>query len=602
MLSPTKRAASKPKIRAKDPPVIVAEKFRAAMESESAEGAMYATLDLSATLSTPMQVIHSRNRIRKWIAFDRRVIQSCGAVLEYDRGENSTAITVDSESGKSVVSMYRIASLEFTDAFALNNVLMVRSVRRTMKRLPARSELERRQTDGLLLHWTGPHFVGFCTATATVGSRIDNRMVALPVLDFSFCQLSSVREMIEKPPRDGKEIRDKAVYLHYLAYAEAKARAELEQSKRQQDEESRSRGSAGRDNVIIKAKNRVGDEDHIVIDKNELLKGSKGNVALDARIELLEDAEAEIRDDKSRYACSGLKLNNNNIADAAPLELVCRLVIMNAFYFLSWVDLASNQITEVPDMSAFPIVSLYLHDNKIASLDKVKNLAHMKLLQNLTLFGNPIQSDLPAKYKLPVLSLLLVPDDAAMQRQEEERAKKRSEAGLLAKALRQIRMETMAPGKTRSAAAAAASPSSDNSRIGGQQEQPQRSQSRCGVGSESRIASRTPLPVAASPSISVRRTASPPPNATLSSALRSSSGNKDDSLVADEAAGAKHVIVSPTRLKYFAELPPQKAPPPPPQILRLRTLDHGLITPSDKTALTAWLDMRKPVKKNKDGI
>src|SRR5437868_6478339 len=83
--------------------------------------------------------------------------------------------------------------------------------------------------------------------------------------------------------------------------------------------------------------------------------------------------------------------NNNQITNASEFELVTRLVVMNAFYFLSWVDLASNSITEVPDLSPFPIVSLYLHDNKIANTASVQNLKSMKYLQNLTLFGNPIQ-------------------------------------------------------------------------------------------------------------------------------------------------------------------------------------------------------------------
>ena len=257
--------------------------------------------------------------------------------------------------------------------------------------------------DALLLQWTGPHFVGFCTAATTVGSRIDNRLVALPVLDFSFCQLKDVRELLDKPPRDGKEIRDKNVYLHFLAYAEAEARAQQEKARREQEEEARARGggaAARRDDVIIKAKNRVGDEGHIVIDKNELAKGSRGSASLDARIELLEDAESVIRDDKSRYACSGLKLNNNAIGDATALEMICRLVIMNAFYFLSWVDLASNQITQVPDLSPFPIVSLYLHDNKIATLEHVKELRNMKLLQKA--LGEPyidVAEPLPAKLR-----------------------------------------------------------------------------------------------------------------------------------------------------------------------------------------------------------
>jgi hypothetical protein len=544
--------------KAKDPPILVAERFRAAMMHDAAEGAMYSTLDLSACLSTPMAIVYSRGRIRKWIAFDRRVIRGCGAVIEFEPDEKG-GIVVDAESGRSVVSTYRIGALQFTDYFTLNNVLMVRSVRRVIRKLRPRSAAERKLTDDLLLAWTGPHFTAFCSmSTATAGSHIDNRVVALPVLDFSFCQLEHPRDMLVKPPRDGKEIRDKNVYLHYLVYSAPPAAATAGAAS-PGNPASASSGAGGdggarsqrrpgagpsRDDVIIKAKNRVGDEDHLVIDRNELARGSKGSDQIDQRIELLEDAEAVIKDDKCRFAASGLKLNNNALAgDVAEIEQVTRLVVMNAFYFLAWVDLSSNAITRVPDLSAFPIVSLYLHDNRIASLADVGSLRDMTTLQNLTLFGNPLQSDLPAHYKLPVLSLLLVPDEAAERAQAQQRRERRQHAGDLQRALERARASTPGAKARTGTHAAAVSPAAAQARddnAGG-------------------------------------------------------SGGGDDE---DEGATAAKPagVVSPVRQRFFPDVAPLPPPPPPPPILKLRTFDYGLVTPDDRRALSAYLAMfvKKP--------
>eukprot|EP00826_Nyctotherus_ovalis_P050763 TRINITY_DN6263_c0_g2_i11.p3 TRINITY_DN6263_c0_g2~~TRINITY_DN6263_c0_g2_i11.p3 ORF type:complete len:147 (-),score=46.11 TRINITY_DN6263_c0_g2_i11:105-545(-) len=59
---------------------------------------------------------------------------------------------------------------------------------------------------------------------------------------------------------------------------------------------------------------------------------------------------------------------------------------------LQWLDLSFNQIKNIDrGISCFSQLKiLYLHCNAITSLREVKNLAKLKELRHVTLYGNPI--------------------------------------------------------------------------------------------------------------------------------------------------------------------------------------------------------------------
>ena len=95
----------------------------------------------------------------------------------------------------------------------------------------------------------------------------------------------------------------------------------------------------------------------------------------------------------------------SQIVSSARIDEALKRLCFNAFYFLTWVDLSFNKITEIPDFSQFPIIILYLHANEIKNINEVKKLKCLEELQSLTLYGNPIQDQI-ANYKYSVLNML----------------------------------------------------------------------------------------------------------------------------------------------------------------------------------------------------
>jgi hypothetical protein len=348
-------------------------------------------------------------------------------LVEYD--PESGTVAEGGEAARTAVTTWRIAALTFRDTVTLNVGLLVRYFTRVMVREVPRSEEERKLTDALLLAWTGPFFASYVAPKKLSTSRIDNHVVVLPVLDFSFCDMTKASDMLRKRPRDGKEIRDTRIVFHFLDDAELSlieaqrkpATAGASTGAAHQFASARGapahgRRAAGGGNgaasgeITIRARNRDGEQAALIIDRDELAGTKRG----ESRVEALEDAEMMGADfDRSRYAASGLKLNNNSLRDVSNLDNVLRFSVVNAFYFLTWLDLSSNAITHIPSLTSFPIATLYLHDNKIAQLEDVRALKDVRTLQHLTLYGNPVQSADPRQYKLAVLAALVPPDPVA---------------------------------------------------------------------------------------------------------------------------------------------------------------------------------------------
>ena len=387
----------------KEPPVLASEKFMGAFVAGDM-GTVASMMDPAIVMTSPMGLFHGRTHARGWIAFDCAVIKKHGAKITVHETR------MEGDATKTASTVWSVGALTFTDTMTLNQVLLVRTIRRTLRRKTAKNEKELALTNALLLSWTGPHFEKYCTPQA---KHIDNRAMVLPVLDFSFCGIVRPREMLHKKPRDGKVIADKSVVVHYLPDHGKKPDPKEGQDASKTAANTAAATDFGRkEEITIRAKNRDGDQGAIVIDKkmldSDLASGKSG-------VGSLEDGEVAVNEDRVRYAASGLRLCNNAIENAKELDQVIRLSLFNAFYFLTWVDLSSNKLVAVPDLSQYPVTTLYLHDNKIKDWAELKKLADLPQLHSLTLFGNELQEIAPSSrdYKFRALTAVKGPSRSA---------------------------------------------------------------------------------------------------------------------------------------------------------------------------------------------
>ena len=372
-----------PHTRAKEPAVTSAERLmEALMKGDVAP--LYHQIDPRVVMTSPMGVFHSRPHVKAWLTFEISILK--GHRIEYHGTHSEDGL-------KTARNEWSVAGLHFSDTVSLSQVLSIKSVRRTMQRTGKAKE----ETQELLLAWTGPYFAKFCTPKKF---GVDNRALVLPVLDYTYMSLQTCRELTTVKPREGKEISDPSIALHFLA--NMNQRDAHEAAQQQSADQARAAAAQGdrRDEITIRAKNRDGEQAAIVVDRSALMQGGEN------RVESLEDSEVIVRETRRRFVASGIKLSNNLLTNANDLDQMVRIYILNAFYFLTWVDLSSNQLTSIPDLSQYPIVVLYLHNNKIANMNEVAKLQPLTQLQSLTLFGNPIQCDVEnvRDYKYRVLS------------------------------------------------------------------------------------------------------------------------------------------------------------------------------------------------------
>ena len=378
--------ASHQQKKAKEPAVASAEKFMNAIQEGNMNELAQTLLDPKILFNCPMGIFFSRPHVKRWIAFEEKVM--AGHKIKYHG--------TSSDDGMRVArNRWSIEGLHFVDTIVLNQVLMIKTVRRVMERRPNNAK-EADATNALLLAWTGPYFAKYCGPK----KGLNNRALVLPVLDYAYQNLKNCRELLVTRPKDGKEITDFRIALHFLTDVtdeeidgEAPPPSTLHMQHKQE-----------KDEVTIRAKNRDGEQAALVIDRAALGSTEEGA----GKMESLEDSEVVVKEERLRFVASGLKLCNNEFTHAHDLDQAIKIFIVNAFYFLNWVDLSSNKLVSIPDLSQYPIVVLYLHDNKIASMAEVEKLQGLSQLQSLTLFENDIQSKRTKArdYKYEVLNIL----------------------------------------------------------------------------------------------------------------------------------------------------------------------------------------------------
>ncbi len=376
--------------KAKEPAVVSAEKFMEAWKEGSLGDVSQTLLDPGIKFNCPMGIFHSRPYVKRWAAFELSVIQKVGCPVIVH------GTVMDGDGMRVAKNHWSVAGLHFTDTITLNGVLMIKHVKRVMERRSVNAA-EEKKTEELLLGWTGPYFSKYCGPK----KGIDNRALILPVLDFSYQDISRCAELRSRKPKDAKEIEDSRIAYHFMSDATVE---EIEAGEPTQLAASQLHHNKPKDEVVIKAKNREGEQAAIVVDRNALGAGEGEG----GKIENLEDQEIVTSEEELRFVASGIKVNNNRLQHANDLEINIKRLVVNAFYFLNWVDLSSNLLQSIPDLSQLPIVVLYLHDNKIKDFQEVTKLQGLSNLQSLTLFGNPIQSDSPKArdYKYHALMLL----------------------------------------------------------------------------------------------------------------------------------------------------------------------------------------------------
>jgi len=111
------------------------------------------------------------------------------------------------------------------------------------------------------------------------------------------------------------------------------------------------------------------------------------------------------RSPSGRYNSNVIRLSNNNLVDTHGLYQLA-LDLVECPENIAWLDLSFNDIEEVTDdILEFPnLKMIYLHGNKISSLQDLSKLTRLPNLYSLTLHGNPLENT--PDYRSSILTML----------------------------------------------------------------------------------------------------------------------------------------------------------------------------------------------------
>jgi len=226
----------------------------------------------------------------------------------------------------------------------------------------------------------------------------------LPMLDFSFCDLKDVKDLLKTPARQGK-VR---VIPHEANSHQDQGQGQGGGNPGGLPESGPPSGTkAGNANKDL-SENEEDEED---TGQSLAIAGVEDDTAATPAKgkKKKQDGSDETDDEETlvvQYYTSNVKLSNNLLADCSHLISQLKTVVVEACQKITILDLSFNQIPAVPN-EITELVNLhvvYLHANAIKEIDEVNKLKPLKFLYAISLNGNPIENR--KNYRFHVLWLL----------------------------------------------------------------------------------------------------------------------------------------------------------------------------------------------------
>eukprot|EP01063_Lacrimia_lanifica_P003972 TRINITY_DN12217_c0_g1_i1.p1 TRINITY_DN12217_c0_g1~~TRINITY_DN12217_c0_g1_i1.p1 ORF type:complete len:397 (+),score=199.85 TRINITY_DN12217_c0_g1_i1:73-1263(+) len=283
--------------------------------------------------------------------------------------------TLSAKDMKTASTIFSVYDLRVQDTISINHSNTITKIVRKRLMSHVGTEESRKKTKAFL--------------KSLIDGPVPKNGQLAPVLDYSYRELENAKQIFYAMPRCGK----RCTLQSYEEQRELEAKAK--------EEAALALAQAETESVLmnIKARNKQGE----VVGAYSFHK-----------VEMLEEDEKDEEDDDGwgnihkssrQYETTAVKLANNNIHNPLRIDEALKKLCYNAFYFLTWIDISSNKLQEIPDFSQLPLIILYLHANEIRNVHEVKKLRAQEELQSLTLYGNPIQDTVP-NYKYTVLNML----------------------------------------------------------------------------------------------------------------------------------------------------------------------------------------------------
>eukprot|EP00756_Hemistasia_phaeocysticola_P000828 Hpha_TRINITY_DN10594_c0_g1::TRINITY_DN10594_c0_g1_i1::g.31463::m.31463 len=292
------------------------------------------------------------------------------------------------------------------------------------------------------------------------GVDTQNAAAKLPVLDFSFREIADVSDLLKAEPRQGVRVRPLPPSKESSAAAAAAAESAR---KAPQQVQQRSMSVEDDDLIMIKAKNKKGEEAAYQWDRTEMksLLDTIQEAETDERGKEKNKVQANVsmegQKGPEKFQTHSVRLSSNQLVNVSQLAPALKALVHHSMINLTWLDLSCNAITVIPDdLSEFPLQVLYLHSNNIQSFNEVKKLSKLKLLHSLTLWENPIENKMeqPGQYKIYCLHLLTAQpgedpadsprlrklDHAVISRQDIQNCKMYREMHVLAQERERVRL------------------------------------------------------------------------------------------------------------------------------------------------------------------
>lgn len=232
------------------------------------------------------------------------------------------------------------------------------------------------------------------TTAAAATTRLDNRAMTYPPVDFSFRDLHHCSEIANVEPRKGYR---------------RKIRNVSQDNPKQQSSSSINNNSTRREqsSTIGTIKYGTGAREELkkLTEKDEhismFLNGDEDTDVSDANTE----EEHSTVQQYTGYMGSSVKLSNNYLTSVDGLEDALASIMFDC-EGVKWLDLSFNQIETLESIESlnYTLENLQLHSNNIFNINEVMRLAKFRSLKSLTLHGNPVEET--KNYRYCVIAIL----------------------------------------------------------------------------------------------------------------------------------------------------------------------------------------------------